>query len=91
MAGYVRDAAERVRDLSNTIEERDLRELLRNATDTARANPVTFFAGAVLAGFAISRFLKSSTRGESLSANIGDRSELSDYDDNAGGVAYGNP
>jgi ABC-type transporter Mla subunit MlaD len=91
VAGYVRDAAERVRDLSKTIEERDLSELLRNATNAARSNPVTFFAGAVLAGFALSRFLKSSNRGETLSANIGDGSDRTNYDDDSGGVAYGNP
>jgi len=91
VAGYVRDAAERVRDLSKTIEERDFRELLRNARDAARTNPVTFFAGAVVAGFALSRFLKSSNQRETLSTDIGDGSDMSDYDDDIGGVAYGNP
>jgi hypothetical protein len=91
VAGYVRDAAERVRGLSRTIEERDFHELLRSATNAAKSNPVTFFAGAVLAGFALSRFLKSSSRGEALSADIGDGSEEIDYSDDAGGVAYGNP
>jgi hypothetical protein len=91
VAGYVRGAAERVRGLSKTIEERNLSELLRNATDAAKSNPAAFFAGAVLAGFALSRFLKSSNRGETPSANIGDGSNRTDYDDDAGGVAYGNP
>jgi hypothetical protein len=91
VARYVRDAAERVRGLSKTIEERDIRELLRNVTEAAKSKPAAFFAGAVLAGFALSRFLKSSNQGETLSENIGDGSELTDYDDDAGGIAYGNP
>ena len=91
VAGYVRDAAERVRDLSKTIEERDFSELLRNAREAAKAKPVTFFAGAVLAGFALSRFLKSSNQGDTPSTDFGDGSDISDYDEDIGGVAYGNP
>ena len=67
------------------------RELLRNVTEAAKSKPAAFFAGAVLAGFALSRFLKSSNQGETLSGDIGDGSELADYDEDAGGIAYGNP
>jgi hypothetical protein len=93
VARYVRDAAERARGLSKTIEERNLHELLHSATDVAKSNPVTFFAGAALVGFALSRFLKSSAKDDVAmsAADRGDGAEGSDYDTNSGGIAYGNP
>lgn len=61
-ARYVRDVAERVEGLSQNISSRDVRELLQAASDMARAQPILFCGGAIAAGFALSRFLKSSAR-----------------------------
>jgi hypothetical protein len=60
VARYVRDAAKQVDGLSHNIRGRSVAELMRAATDLARSQPAIFFAGAVAAGFAFSRFLKSS-------------------------------
>jgi vacuolar-type H+-ATPase subunit E/Vma4 len=60
VARYVRDAAKQVDSLSNNIRGRSVTELMQAATDLARSQPAVFFAGAMAAGFALSRFLKSS-------------------------------
>jgi hypothetical protein len=60
VARYVRDAAKQVDGLSNNIRGRSVSELMHAATDLARSQPALFFAGALAAGFALSRFLKSS-------------------------------
>jgi hypothetical protein len=60
IAQYVRDAAEKVKGLSSNIEGRDVNELMKVASELARSQPLLFIGGAVAAGFALSRFLKSS-------------------------------
>jgi hypothetical protein len=59
-AQYARDAAHRVEGLSANIRGRNINELMDSATELARSRPGLFFAGAVAAGFALSRFMKSS-------------------------------
>jgi hypothetical protein len=61
VARYVRRAAASVEELSGTVRSRNMNDLVAAATDTARARPLTFFVGAMAAGFAIARFLKSGT------------------------------
>lgn len=90
VAQYVRDAAERVESLSGSIEGRSIPELLRNASDLARAQPTMFFVGAVAAGFALSRFLKSSAQAHEM--NFSDSwEERSEHMQSAGGSDYGSP
>jgi vacuolar-type H+-ATPase subunit E/Vma4 len=60
VARCVRDAAKQVDSLSSNIRGRSVTELMQAATDLARSQPAVFFAGAMAAGFALSRFLKSS-------------------------------
>ena len=60
VARYVRDAAQRVEGLSSNIRGRSVAELVQATSDLAKSQPTVFFAGAVAAGFALSRFLKSS-------------------------------
>lgn len=59
-AGYVRDAAGHLDRAAAELRERSVDDLLSGFSNFARAQPVAFFGGAVLAGLAISRFLKSS-------------------------------
>lgn len=59
-AGYVRDAAEGVEQFSSSLRNRSVDDLLNSAYRFARAQPLAFFGASVLAGFAVSRFLKSS-------------------------------
>jgi hypothetical protein len=95
MARYVRQAADRIDGLSRTIEGRNINELMHSASEVARSNPALFFAGAMLAGFAVSRFLKSSAQHphtatgmrEGQSGGEGDEFMVED----TGGTAYGSP
>ncbi len=59
-ADYVRDAASRLERASASLRERDVEDILGSIAQFARSQPAALFGGAVVAGFAISRFLKSS-------------------------------
>lgn len=48
-------------DASDSLRDKDLGQLIAAATDVAKRNPVAFIGGAILLGFAASRFLKAST------------------------------
>jgi len=60
LAHYVRDAASAAGNFSQSLRNRNLGEILEDVTEYARREPVMFFGITVAAGFAISRFLKSS-------------------------------
>ena len=77
VARYVRDAAEKVEGLSENISSRNVQELLKATSDLARAQPLLFLGGAVAAGFALSRFLKSSARNTSSDSSESDMSAQS--------------
>ena len=66
VAQSVRDAAKKVEGLSENISGRNVDELMKAATELARSQPMLFIGGAVAAGFALSRFLKSSGNGQSF-------------------------
>lgn len=59
-ADYVRDAAQRLERASASLRERDVDDLMGSIAQFARSQPAALFGGAIVAGFAISRFLKSS-------------------------------
>jgi hypothetical protein len=58
-AGY---AAERLQSLGRQLRERDVDTLIRNAQDLGRRAPGAFFAGSVVAGFLMARFMKASSQ-----------------------------
>jgi uncharacterized phage infection (PIP) family protein YhgE len=58
-AQYIRQAAEQIQGVADTVRERDVRELVDEVQDFARRQPTLFFGGAVVLGFAVLRFLKS--------------------------------
>ncbi|HZP20404.1 MAG TPA: hypothetical protein VFB16_09365 [Bauldia sp.] len=62
VSNYIRDAAKSVEKFSGTIRNRSVGDLLEAAGSFARQRPEAFVAGAVAAGFVISRFLKSTKR-----------------------------
>ena len=62
VANLVRDAASSVDRFATDLRDRDLRDVLASVTDFAKQQPVAFFAGSVLAGFVLARFLKSEAR-----------------------------
>jgi len=53
-------AADRLDTASTRLQDTDIGSLTRDVTSFARRNPQVFIAGAVLAGFALGRFLKAS-------------------------------
>ena len=67
LAGQVPQAAEalhgmakRLESAASALRERSIDEWISSADDFARRQPVAFFAGAMLTGFALTRFVKSS-------------------------------
>ena len=61
VAQYVEQAASSVEQIADTLHRQDLRDLMRHTEDFARRQPGLFIGGAVAAGFALARFLKSSS------------------------------
>ena len=61
IARQIRAAASSVDSLSDNLHSKSVGDLFNAATEFARNQPAAFFAGAVIAGFAFSRFLKSSS------------------------------
>jgi hypothetical protein len=59
-ARYVRNAAESVRDFSSSLRDRRVEDLASDARAFGGRLPGLVFGGAVLAGLAVTRFLKSS-------------------------------
>lgn len=59
-ASYILQAAAQVETVSSAVKDRDIGELIRNTQDFARRQPTAFLGLAVLAGFGVVRFLKSS-------------------------------
>jgi hypothetical protein len=60
-AGFIHSAADTLQSASSTLRERSVEEMVAGFSDFARRQPATAFAGSVLAGFALARFLKSSS------------------------------
>ena len=59
-AGYIHSVADKLESASSTLRERSTEDLVSDFNSFARRQPAAAFAGSVLAGFALSRFLKSS-------------------------------
>jgi hypothetical protein len=59
-AGYIHSVAEGLESASSALRERSVEDLVSTFNSFARRQPAAAFAGSVLAGFALSRFLKSS-------------------------------
>jgi len=62
-AEFVHTAASRLEEGANALRERSIKDLTNALTDFGRKEPLALLGGAVVAGFAISRFLKSSADG----------------------------
>jgi ABC-type transporter Mla subunit MlaD len=62
VARLVRDAAASVDRFAGDLRNSDVRDLLGSVTTFARQQPIAFFAGSVLAGFVLARFLKSEAK-----------------------------
>ncbi len=60
-AELVHAAASRFEKGGEALREHNLRDLMGTFSDMGRKEPVALFGGAMVAGFAVSRFLKSSS------------------------------
>jgi hypothetical protein len=60
-ADYVHSAAEGLENAASNLRNRSVEDLIGAFNRFARQQPVAALAGAVLAGFVISRFIKSSS------------------------------
>lgn len=60
MARYVHEAASAIEGLGRTLRDSSPADLLGRVEDLARRQPAAFFGAAVLAGFGLARFAKSS-------------------------------
>jgi len=58
-AEYVHRAASRIETAADELRNRSIEELIESFTRFARRQPAAAFVGAVLAGFVLSRFIKS--------------------------------
>jgi len=73
---YIRKAASQVEGVADTIRTGNFNDLVRGAQSFARRQPTAFLGMAVLAGFGVVRFLKSSANEAELPTShqpIGDR------------------
>jgi hypothetical protein len=59
LARTLDDVASNVEGFAETIRGRSLSDLVSSAAELARRNPTIFVAGTILAGFAVSRFVRS--------------------------------
>jgi len=59
IAGYVRQAADGLQQAAASVRNRSIGEVVDALQDFARRQPAAYFGSTVLAGFALSRFMKS--------------------------------
>ena len=73
-AHYIHSAAQSLESVSSALRERSLGELASELKNLTKQQPATAFVGWVAAGFAISRFLKSSSSSSATSPSMTDES-----------------
>lgn len=61
-ARVIGQVAEGLADAAETFRSKDLAEVGHDITDLARRNPMMFLGGAALLGFAVTRFVRASSR-----------------------------
>jgi hypothetical protein len=61
VAEYSRYAAEGLESMAQSLDRREVGEFVENIEQFARERPVVFIGGAMVAGFALARFMKSSS------------------------------
>ena len=68
-AKYSESLAKQVEQVSNYLETKDLRDVMRDVEGFARRNPAVFLGGAFALGLLVARFLKSSSDSSSSSGS----------------------
>lgn len=86
---YIRKAASQIEGVSDSIKNGDFEDLIRGAQDFARRQPTAFLGLAVLAGFGLVRFLKSSAPASSGASEMGEGSYMGHGAHMSGGTGMG--
>jgi ElaB/YqjD/DUF883 family membrane-anchored ribosome-binding protein len=61
IAGFVREAGERMEEFSRGVRERSIDELIETSSDFARRQPAALFGAAAACGFLLFRLFKASS------------------------------
>jgi hypothetical protein len=61
VAEYSRQVAEGLESMANWVSRRNIDDMVGGVEDFARQRPIAFMGGAMVAGFALARFMKSSS------------------------------
>jgi uncharacterized phage infection (PIP) family protein YhgE len=85
-ADYVREAASGIDRMSSSLRNKSVDEMVGAVSDFARTQPAAFFGATVLAGFALSRFLKSSAESHGSGSRVHTASRPEDHH-----AHYGSP
>lgn len=86
LAHFVHDAAGSVDVLARSLRDHSPGELMGRVQDMARRQPVAFFGAAVLAGFALARFARSSAEDHAAPSRLRDEAPRA-----AGGAGIATP
>lgn len=70
VARYIGMVADQLESLSGRLREKDLDTLIADTQNMVRRSPGTFFAGSLVAGFLLARFLKSSSEQRARSMEL---------------------
>ena len=76
VAGYVEQTADQLERFSQSLKNKDVRELVEDAQRLARRQPALFVGGAFALGLAGARFFKSSAAHERYDYDTGDSSRV---------------
>jgi hypothetical protein len=87
---YIRKAASQVEGMSESIKTGNLNDLVRGAQAFARRQPTAFLGMAVLAGFGVVRFLKSSAESSESGSSQRTGEDAFGGDRAASGRSYAN-
>jgi len=63
-ASYIHDAAERIDHAASDLRNRNFNDIAEGVRRLGQERPLALFGGAVLAGFVLTRFLKSGQSGD---------------------------
>jgi F0F1-type ATP synthase membrane subunit b/b' len=85
LARHARDAASQVHNFSERLREKSIGGIVDDLTGYAKREPAAFFGAAVVAGFALSRFLGARTERGNYSGDTRYRSDM-DRGASAGGA-----
>jgi hypothetical protein len=89
IAGYVHDVGQRLENLASDIRSGSIDELMSKLGSLSKDQPALVFGGAMLAGFALSRFLKSSAQNSTATAMSGMQTGSMTMQSGTGGTSMG--